>query len=342
MSVDLSSRYLGLSLCSPIIASASPLTRYVGAIRQFADAGAGAVVLPSLFEEQIEKDARLLEQLISIGSDSSPEVTSYFPSAARYNTGPGGYLDLIARARAAVKIPIIASLNGTTKTGWIEYARQIEQAGASALELNIYQIMSDPGVTGAIADAAYIGLVKAVRAAVKIPIAVKLHPYFSAFGSLARELDQAGADGLVLFNRLYQPDIDLVRLGWKNDALLSGKGEIRLGLLWLSLLSGRLPHASLAAGTGVETADEIIKYILAGADVVMTTSALLRGGAAHLNMMLRELERWLAARGFKSVDEIKGLLRREDQGHEARIRGDYITTLLDYRVPGHSAPKTAI
>ncbi len=335
MSVDLSSRYLGLALCSPIIASASPLTRDVGFIRQFADAGAGAVVLPSLFEEQIEEDERLLEQLTSIGSDSSPEASSYFPAATRYNTGPSGYLDLIARARSAVKIPIIASLNGTTKAGWVDYASQIEQAGASALELNIYRIVSDPVLTGASAEAEHIALLKAVRAQVKIPIAVKLHPYFSAFGALAREFDQAGADGLVLFNRLYQPDIDLVRLGWKNDALLSGKGEIRLGLLWLSMLSGRLRHASLAAGTGVETADEVIKYLLAGADVVMTTSALLRGGAAHLGTMLRELERWLAARDFKSVNDIKGLLRRADPNPDARVRGDYITSLLDYRLPAN-------
>ena len=281
--MDLRTRYLGLTLRSPIVASASPLTGDVGAIRQLEDAGAGAVVLPSLFEEQIQEEERLIDVLMSVGADSSPEARSYFPAAIAYNSGPSGYLDLVARARAAVDIPVIASLNGTTEAGWVDYARLIEEAGAAALELNTYRIASGPAVTGGQAEADCVALVKAVRSRVAIPVAVKLHPYFSAFGALARQLDLAGADGLVLFNRLYQPDIDLVRLDWRNDAALSGAGEIRLGLLWLSLLAGQLPHASLAAGTGVETADEVIKYLLAGADAVMTTAALLRHGPSICN-----------------------------------------------------------
>ena len=329
--MDLGTRYLGLALRSPIVASASPLTGDVGTIRQLEDAGAGAVVLPSLFEEQIREEERLVEVLTSVGADSSPEAGSYFPAAIAYNSGPGGYLDLVARARAAVAIPVIASLNGMTAAGWVDYARLIEQAGAAALELNVYRIASDPAVTGNAAEAACVALLKAVCGRVAIPVSVKLHPHFSAFGALARQLDLAGAAGLVLFNRLYQPDIDLVRLSWKNDIALSGAGEIRLGLLWLSLLAGRLPHASLAASTGVETAAEVIKYLLAGADVVMTTSALLRHGPRHLRTMIADLESWLSARGFASVAEIKGLMRHAYPAAEAQERSDYIRSLLGYR-----------
>jgi dihydroorotate dehydrogenase (fumarate) len=200
--MDLAVTYLGLALRNPVIASASPLTADVGTIRQLEDAGAAAVVLPSLFEEQIRQEQQLADLLPSVGDDSSPEAGSYFPSSAKYNAGPQGYLDLVARARAAVDIPVIASLNGTTEAGWVEYAALIEQAGASALELNIYRIEAPATLTGAEVDADCVGLVKAVRGQVKIPVAVKLQPYYSAFGALARQLDDAGADGLVLFNRL--------------------------------------------------------------------------------------------------------------------------------------------
>lgn len=329
--MDLNTRYLGLALRNPIIASASPLTGEVGTIRQLEDAGVGAVVLPSLFEEQIRAEARLTETLIDVGADSSPEAGSYFPASIAYNAGPSGYLDLIARARAAVDIPVIASLNGSSDAGWVDHAKLIEDAGASALELNIYRIATGAGVTGGEAEADCVALVGAVRQRVKIPLAVKLHPHFSAFGAMARYLDQAGADGLVLFNRLYQPDIDLVRLGWRNDLALSSAHETRLGLLWLSELSGRLSHASLAASTGVESADEVVKYLLAGADVVMTTSALLRHGPAHVRTLVDDLTTWLAARDFASVKAIRGLMRRPDVGAEARERDDYIQTLMNFR-----------
>jgi dihydroorotate dehydrogenase (fumarate) len=207
----------------------------------------------------------------------------------------------------------------------------MEDAGASALELNIYRIAAGAGVTGGQAEADCVALVGAVRRQVKIPLAVKLHPHFSAFGSMARYLDQAGADGLVLFNRLYQPDIDLVRLGWRNDLALSSAHETRLGLLWLSELSGRLSHASLAASTGVETADEVVKYLLAGADAVMTTSALLRHGPATVRTLVDGLEAWLTARQFPSVTAIRGLMRRPQAGAEARERDDYIQTLMNFR-----------
>jgi dihydroorotate dehydrogenase (fumarate) len=333
--MDLGTTYLGLALRNPVIASASPLSGDVGIIRQLEDSGAGAIVLPSLFEEQIRQEEQLAEMVTSVGTDSSPEAGSYFPAATEYNLGPDGYLDLVARARAAVDIPVIASLNGTTEAGWVDYARLIEQAGATALELNIYRIAAGPSVTGNEAEADCVALCKAVRSRVGLPLAVKLHPYFSAFGALARQLDHAGADGLVLFNRLYQPDIDLVRLRWSNDVTLSGAGEIRLGLLWLALLAGRLPRASLAASTGVETADEVIKYLLAGADAVMTSAALLRHGPKHLKSLVAGLETWLSARGFTSLLPIKGMMRRSHPDAEAELheRSDYIRSLSSYRGP---------
>ena len=330
--MDLRTNYLGLDLRNPIIASASPLSGDLDAIRQMEDAGAGAVVLPSLFEEQILEEARRAENLTSIGADSSPEASSYFPAAAKYNAGPEGYLDLIARARQAVSVPVIASLNGSTEAGWVDYARLIEQAGASALELNIYRIASGWNAKSQEVEADCLELVQAVRRRVQIPLAVKLHPHFSAFGDLARKFDHAGADGLVLFNRLYQPDIDLVRLRWDHDIVLSGPAETRLGLLWISALAGHLPHASLAASTGVETSDEVVKYLLAGADVVMTASALLRHGPGHLRNLLTGLEAWLRARGFTSIGEIRGLMRRPhpEMAPEDRQRNDYIESLSGY------------
>lgn len=333
--MDLATSYLGLALHNPIIASASPLSREVGVIRQLEDSGAAAVVLPSLFEEQIRRDEELLEVLTSVGIDSNPEASSYFPAAMNYNSGPHGYLDLVTRARAAVDIPIIASLNGTTKAGWVDYARLIEQAGATALELNIYRIEARPSVTGGEVDADCVTLFKSVRERVGLPVSVKLHPFFSGFGALARQLDFAGADGLVLFNRLYQPDIDLARLSWSNDIALSGAGEIRLGLLWLSRLAGRLQRASLAASTGVETADEVVKYLLAGADAVMTASALLRHGPKYLRSLVADLETWLSVRGFASVTAIKGLMRQShpDEQVEVHGRSDYIQSLLGYQGP---------
>ncbi|HTW70311.1 MAG TPA: dihydroorotate dehydrogenase-like protein [Acetobacteraceae bacterium] len=333
--MDLSTRYLGLTLRNPLIASASPLSGNIGAIRQMEDSGAGAIVLPSLFEEQIQEEERLIELLTSVGTDSNPEAGSYFPAAMQYNAGPQGYLDLIARARTAVNVPIIASLNGTTESGWLDYAQLIEQAGASALELNIYRIATNPAATGSSVESETVALLRAVRGRIRIPIAVKLHPYFSAFGALARELDEAGADALVLFNRLYQPDIDIDRMRWTDDLALSDAGEIRLVLLWLSRLAGHLSHASLAASTGVETPAEVIKYLLCGADAVMTASALLRHGPAYLRTLIAGLEQWMDATGFGSVNSIKSVMRltHPEARTEADTRSHYIRTLSGYRGP---------
>jgi len=330
--MDLSTNYLGLTLRNPIIASASPLSGEVASIRQLEDYGAGAIVLPSLFEEQIRQEEQLTQRLTQIGANSSPEACSYFPTAD-CSTRSESYLELIAKARAAVDIPIIASLNGTTDSGWLDFAQQIELAGASALELNLYRIASNPEVASGEAEEDCLSLFKGVRNRVSLPIAIKLHPYYSAFGALAHQLDQAGANGLVLFNRLYQPDINLKTLRWSNGVSLSNIGEIRLGLLWLSLLSGRLSHASLAASTGVDSVGEVIKYLLAGADAVMTTSALLRHGPQHLRALVNDLRTWLEERDLPSVAAIKGLMRRRHPDAETFERSDYIHGLLDYRGP---------
>ena len=258
--MDLATTYIGLKLKNPLIASASPLTLDVDNIRRLEDTGAAAVVLPSLFEEQILHEAAETERLIDVGADSNPETGSYFPSNAAYHAGPHKYLDVIRHARGSVDIPVIASLNGITDTGWTDYARMLEQAGAAALELNVFFVPSDLTLDGAAVERRHVDILLAVKRVVTIPVAIKLAPYFSAVGNVVQQLDQAGADGFVLFNRFYQPDIDLATLRLRRDLELSTPAEIRLPLLWIGVLAGRL-RGSLAATTGVESADEVIKYL---------------------------------------------------------------------------------
>ena len=328
--MTLSSRYMGLTLDCPLVASASPLNTDIGNIRRLEDAGAGAVVLPSLFEEQIEAEAERQDHLVGMGSESSPEASNYFPAASEYRVGPAQYLDLVERASSAVAIPVIASLNGTTDEGWVSFAAQIEQAGARGLELNIYFIPADIALTGREVEQRYLGILKAVRAVVSIPVAVKLSPYFSSIGNMALELEKAGADALVLFNRFYQPDLDIAKLAVLTDLKLSSPDEIRLPLLWIAVLAGRM-RASLAASTGVSTADEAIKYLLAGADVVMTTSSLLRHGVDHMATLRTGLEAWLKARGFASIDEVRGLMsQKKIADPQAFERANYLRILGGY------------
>jgi dihydroorotate dehydrogenase (fumarate) len=330
--MDLTTRYLGLRLKNPLVAGAGPLNAELDNIRQLEDLGAAAIVLPSVFEEQIEQEQQAAERLISSASDGYAEAPGYFPKQVTDAIDPERYVDLVRRAAAAVDIPIIASLNGVTNHGWVDYARRMQQAGARAIELNIYFIPIDMDLSSAEVEQRYLDILAAVKAAVTIPVAVKLGPYFSAMGQMASRLDQAGADGLVLFNRFYQPDIDLTRLALTCDLELSRPYEIRLPLLWIGVLAGRI-KASLAASTGVESADEVIKYLLAGADVVMTTSSLLRHGVDRIKELLAGLERWLAARNLESPDAIRGLLRRlsvVDKG--AFERANYISTLQGARV----------
>lgn len=308
--MDLTTRYLGLTLKNPLIASPSPLGFVLENIVELEDKGAAAVVLPSIFEEQLEAPSG-----------------GYFPPPSEYRAGPERYLELIRRARESVEIKIIASLNGTTDAGWIDYARQAEQAGAHALELNLYIVPTDLAVAGATVEESCLDILRHVKQAVSIPVAVKLSPFFSAPGHFIRRLDAAGADGVVLFNRVYQPDIDLKAMRLWHDLALSTPDEIRLPLLWISLLAGEL-RGSIAASTGVDSADEVIKYLLAGADVVMTTTALLRYGISHVGGLKAGLSRWLSQHGAGTLDEIRGQFSRKRLGRGGdAARADYLKIL---------------
>lgn len=331
--MDLSTRYLGMTLRNPLVASASPLNNRLDNLRHLEDLGAGAVVLPSIFEEQIEREQELVDALTEVGADTYGEALTYFPSLAAYSVSTDHYLALISSAREALGIPVIASLNGVTDHGWISYARQIEEAGANALELNIYFLPSGLEASGSEVEARYMEIVEAVRQTVSIPVSVKLSPYFSAPGHMAQQLCEAGADGLVLFNRFYQPDIDLSRLTMTSDLELSTPYEMRLPLLWIGVLSGNT-EASLAASSGVDGVEEVIKYLLAGADVVMTTSALLRHGLVHMKVLVDQLAEWLDARDIASPDEIRGRMsHRNVADPEAFERANYIRVLQGYSAP---------
>jgi dihydroorotate dehydrogenase (fumarate) len=328
--MDLTTNYMGLRLKNPLVASASPLTGDLDGIRRIEDAGAGALVLPSLFQEEIEAEAARHEQLTRATENLWPESSSHFPDLADAQFGPHKYLELVRRASEASEIPIIASLNGITDEGWIENARLIEQAGAKGLELNIYFIAADTSVSGADVERRYLDILRAVRASVTIPLAVKLSPYFSSFGHMALAMQEAGANALVLFNRFYQPDIDLAALQVLTDLRLSDPSEIRLPLLWLAALHGRT-KASLAASTGVETADQVIKYLLVGADAVMTTSSLLRHGPGQMAVLLAELRKWLEARDFASLAPIRGAMSQSNlRDPQAFERANYVKILQGY------------
>jgi dihydroorotate dehydrogenase (fumarate) len=329
--MDLTTHYMGLQLKNPLVASASPLSADLGNIRQLEDAGAAAIVLPSIFEEQIEADT-LRETLTAVGLKSPPAGRGYLPESNQRE--PQQYLDLIRRAVEAVGIPVIGSLNGTTEEGWISYAKMIEEAGATSLELNIYFIPTDISLTGRDVEQRYLEILRAVRKAIDIPVAIKLGPYFSSMGQVAVEFVNAGADALVLFNRFYQPDIDLTELRLLNDLQLSKAIEIGLPLLWIAVLSGRI-DASLAASTGVENSEQVLKYLLAGADVVMTTSALLRNGPHYVKELLAGIVSWLSARDVESVGQIRGLLsQRNFRNPDSFGRASYMKILQGYEYAG--------
>jgi dihydroorotate dehydrogenase (fumarate) len=332
--MDLGTDYLGLRLRSPLCASASPLNADLDNLRALADCGAGAVVLPSVFEEEIAAERaefeRRTEQLSASGS---AEAQSYFPADRQHALGPKRSLRLLERAKAALSIPVIASLNCITTGAWQSYARSLEQAGADALELNVYFVPADVMLSGREVEARHLEILESVRAAVRVPIAVKLSPYFSAPGAMARALVEAGANGLVLFNRFYQPDIDPATLRLSLDLELSRPAEMRLPLLWISVLCGRVP-ASLAATTGVDSANDVFKYLLAGADVVMTTSSLLRHGVRHMKTLVDGLGDLLAARRVASVAEIRGRLSQRAVPDPTLFeRANYVRMLQGYRSP---------
>lgn len=318
---------MGLKLDSPIVVSACPLSEELGNIAQMEDAGAGAVVLFSLFEEQIRREQERLANIQMATTNVFAEGLDYFPNADEYSVGVEEYFNLIRQAKERVDIPIIASLNGITPEGWIDYARQIEQAGADGLEINVFYIAADLHQNGQTVESRYLDIVETVRATVSIPIAVKLNPYFSAMGHMARQLVLGGANGLVLFNRFYQPDFDISSLRVLHNLQYSESNEIRLPLLWISVLSGRV-NCSLAATTGVQGANEVIKYLLAGADVTMTASALYKHGISYIKTMNQQVKNWMREMQFKSVDAFKGVLNQENVADpEAFERANYIRIL---------------
>jgi dihydroorotate dehydrogenase (fumarate) len=302
---DLTTNYLGMQLRTPLVPSASPVSQEVSSIRRMEDAGAAAVVLYSLFEEQLRQESLELDHHLSAGTESFAESLSYFPQASEYRLGPEGYLEHIRKAKEAVRIPIIASLNGATAGGWAEYAKEIEEAGADALECNIYSIPTDPDVSSAQVEQTYIDIVKAVKNTVSIPVAVKVSPFFSNLANMAKRLDQAGADGLVLFNRFYQPDIDLEELEIRPNVLLSTPQALRLPLTWIGILYGRV-QASLAATSGVHDPQDAIKLLMVGANVTMICSALLRNGINHLRYLEQGIREWMERREYESVGQMQG------------------------------------
>lgn len=303
--MDLSTTYLGLKLPSPLVVSASPLSRDVDGICRLEDAGASAVVLYSLFEEQLHQEEADLQYHMAAGTESFAESLTHFPQATEFHTGPDGYLNHIRKAKAAVGMPVIASLNGSTLGGWTKFAAEIEHAGADAIECNIYYIPTDPKITAADVEKTYLDIVRTVKQTVTIPVAVKLSPFFSNLSNFARRLDDTGADALVLFNRFYQPDIDLEELEIRPNVLLSTPQSLRLPLTWIGILYGRV-RASLAGTGGVHSAEDVVKLLMVGANVTMLCSSLMRHGVNHLRHVERELREWMEEHEYESVAQMQG------------------------------------
>ena len=325
--MNLDTNYMGLKLRSPIVVSASTLSENMDNILKMEDSGAGAIVMFSMFEEQIKKENDRFDAVFRATSNVFAEAADYFPGLEDYHVGTTQYLENIRRAKERVQIPVIGSLNGITPQGWIDYAWQMEQAGADGLEINIFYIPADIRLTGGAVEQRYIDIIRLVRQSVKIPIAVKLNPYFSAMGNMALMMQDAGADALVLFNRFYQPDFDIHTLSVKHNLQYSHASEIRLPLLWIAIFSGKL-DISLAATTGVQTAGEVIKYLLAGADVAMTASALYKHGIGYLETMHTDLRHWMAEKGFNTVSAFKGAMNQSNiSDPDAYERANYIRIL---------------
>jgi dihydroorotate dehydrogenase (fumarate) len=328
--VDLKTTYLGLDLKNPLVASPSPLCEEISNIRQMEDAGVAAVVLHSLFEEQIALESSQLDNSLEAGAESFAESLSYFPDMTSYNLGPEGYLEHVRKAKAAVDIPIIASLNGVSNEGWIKYAKKIEEAGADALELNIYYLPTDPDMTAAEVEQVYYDLVAEVKTRLRIPLAVKIGPYFSSMGNAAQRLDESGADALVLFNRFYQPDFDLENLEVVPNLILSTPHELLLRLHWVAMIYGHV-RADLALTGGVYTAEDVLKSMMAGARVAMMTSALLRYGIQHLEMVRRDLTEWMEKHEYDSIRQMQGSMARKSVADPSAFgRANYMKMLSSY------------
>jgi len=334
---DLRTRYLGLELRSPLVASSSPLTGSLDGLARLEAAGAGAVVLPSLFEEDLAEETRQVDALLATGATGA-EARAGHPDHAGYGAGPAAYLSLVSQAKAALSIPVVASLNGVSRGGWVRYASRLEQAGADALELNIYYVSSRPGLSASEVEWHYLDVVRAVRQAIGIPLAVKLSPYFSSLANMAGQLAEAGADGLVLFNRFYQPDLDIETLEVAPSLELSSSTELRLPLRWIAILHRRF-GISLAASTGVHTATDVVKVLLAGADVAMMTSALLRNGPDHLRPLEVQLRDWMERHNYETLDQLRGRASQRSVPDPAAFeRANYIRTLASRSGPAADRP----
>ena len=329
--MDLTTTYMGLKLRNPLVHSSSPLTQSLDGFRRLEDAGAAAIVMHSLFEEQIRFEAEELDHYLSYGTESFAEALSYFPNMESYNVGPEAYLDLIRQAKAAVGVPVIGSLNGVSTGGWTKYARMIQEAGADALELNVYYIPTDARMTGAQVEQLYLDLIREVKGSVSIPVAVKLGPHFSAMANMARQLDEAGADGLVLFNRFYQPDLDLENLDVQPNLVLSTSDELRLRLRWVAILCGQV-EADLAVTGGVHKAEDVLNSMMAGAKVAMTTSALLMRGIGYLRRVLGDLQQWMEAHEYESIVQMQGSMSRKAVANPAAFeRANYMKVLRSFQ-----------
>lgn len=329
--MDLSTTYLGFTLPHPVMPSASPLSNSLDGIRRLEDAGAPMIVLPSLFEEQIEGEQHILDHYLNYGTDTFGEALSYFPDMSRYNTGPDAYLNLIRKAKRDVRAPIVASLNGVSPGGWTRYAKLIQDAGADALELNIYYIVTDLHTTSARVEQVYIDTLSEVRKAIGIPIAVKITPFFSAIGDMARRLSETGANGLVLFNRFYQPDIDLESLDVTPHLVLSDSNEMRLSMRWVGVLYKRV-RADLAINTGVHTYEDVLKAMMAGANVTMMASELLHNGVGRIREIVTQMSEWMDAHEYESVAQMRGSMSQIHIANPAAyVRANYMKMLQSWR-----------
>lgn len=327
--MDLSTTYMGLKLKNPIVPSASPLSRDLDSLKKLEDAGASAVVMYSLFEEQIHWEALELYYHTTHGSESSTEAKSYFPEMYHYNHGPEDYLRQLVRAKESLSIPVIASLNGSSTNGWVQYARRIEETGVDGLELNMYNVAADFSESGDLVEKRYLEVVRTVKN-LKLPVAVKLSPFFSSLGHFAKQLDEAGTNALVLFNRFYQPDINLDTLEVTPNVVLSHSSEMRLPLRWIAILYGRI-QASLAATTGIHTGEDAIKMLMAGADVAMVCSALLKFGPARITEMLDDMRRWMEVHEYESVSQMKGSMSQKSYDNPSAFeRANYTRALTSF------------
>ncbi len=328
--IDLSTKYLGLKLKSPVVASASPLTKELANVRRLEDAGASAIVMHSLFEEQLTVESDELDRQLSAGEHVSAEAMGLYPDLMNYNIGPDEYLETIVKARAAVQVPVIGSLNGISTGGWTRYAKLIQDAGADALELNIYYLPTDLTLTSEAVEKQYCDLVREVKKAVAIPVAVKIGPYFSAMANMALKFDQAGADALVMFNRFYQPDLDLEQLEVVPSLQLSRSNELRLRLHWTAILFGKI-KADMAITGGVHTAEDVIKSMMAGAKAAMMTSALLQNGIDYLRFVQTEIREWLDKHEYESIEQMQGSMSHQAVPHPSRYeRANYVKVLSSY------------